>query len=132
MDLSLRGISHAYGATEVLSDITLTVPSGRIVCLVGPSAAASPRCCGSRRARTARRREVLQIGAPPPGCLNPLTFVFQDFALLPWRSVAGNIRLVLEDHRLAATAWRRSSAMCWPAQGSAISHAPGRGNCRAA
>ncbi len=101
MDLSLRGISHAYGATEVLSDITLTVPSGRIVCLVGPSGCGKStllRIAGGLERPDAG--EVLQIGAPPPGCLNPLTFVFQDFALLPWRSVAGNIRLVLEDHRL--------------------------------
>ena len=27
-------------------------------------------------------------GAPPPDSLNPLTFVFQDFALLPWCTVA--------------------------------------------
>jgi NitT/TauT family transport system ATP-binding protein len=68
MDLSLRGISHAYGATEVLSDITLTVPSGRIVCLVGPSGCGkstllriagglerpdAERCCRSARRRRA-------------------------------------------------------------------------------
>jgi NitT/TauT family transport system ATP-binding protein len=41
---------------------------------------------------------VLQVGEPPAGCLNPLTYIFQDFALLPWRTVEGNISLVLEDH----------------------------------
>jgi len=43
---------------------------------------------------------VLQIGSPPKDSLNPLTYVFQHFALLPWRTVEGNIKLVLEDHGL--------------------------------
>jgi len=47
---------------------------------------------------------VLEFGEAPQGSLNPLTYIFQDFALLPWRSVGGNISLVLEDHDLDATA----------------------------
>ena len=45
--------------------------------------------------------QVLQVGTPPADSINPLTFVFQDFALLPWRTVEGNISLVLEDHGLS-------------------------------
>ncbi|MCA0919948.1 ABC transporter ATP-binding protein [Pseudooceanicola nanhaiensis] len=99
MDIRLDGISHYYGETEVLRDITLDVPSGQIVCLVGPSGCGKStllRFIGGLERPT--KGAVLQMGQPPEGCLNPLTYVFQDFALLPWRSVRGNISLVLEDH----------------------------------
>ena len=99
MDISLDGISHSYGTTEVLRDISLEVSSGQIVCLVGPSGCGKStllRFIGGLERPSQGR--VLQVGAPPEGCLNPLTYIFQDFALLPWRSVWGNISLVLEDH----------------------------------
>jgi NitT/TauT family transport system ATP-binding protein len=99
MDIRLDAISHSYGDTEVLRDISLDVPNGKIVCLVGPSGCGKSTLLrligGLERASSGR---VLQLGTPPEGCLNPLTYVFQDFALLPWRSVHGNISLVLEDH----------------------------------
>ncbi|MEO0360208.1 MAG: ATP-binding cassette domain-containing protein, partial [Pseudomonadota bacterium] len=103
MDIRIAGLSHAYGGTEVLRDVTLDVPSGRIVCLVGPSGCGKStllRMIGGLERPD--RGEVLQMGAPPEGCLNPLTYVFQDFALLPWRTAAGNVSLVLEDHSLTA------------------------------
>ncbi|NHM19986.1 ABC transporter ATP-binding protein [Tritonibacter mobilis] len=99
MDIRLDGISHSYDETEVLRDISLDVASGQIVCLVGPSGCGKStllRFLGGLERPSAGR--VLQLGTPPEGCLNPLTYVFQDFALLPWRSVRGNISLVLEDH----------------------------------
>lgn len=99
MDIRLDAISHSYGDTEVLRDISLDIPSGQIVCLVGPSGCGKStllRLIGGLERASAGR--VLQLGAPPEGCLNPLTYVFQDFALLPWRSVQGNVSLVLEDH----------------------------------
>ncbi len=101
MDLHLDRLSHRYGAVEVLSDINLTIPQGRIVCIVGPSGCGKStllRMIGGLERPDAGA--VLQQGAAPEGCLNPLTFVFQDFALLPWRTVAGNVALVLEDHPL--------------------------------
>ncbi len=101
MDLRLEKVSHAYDGMAVLSDIDLTVRDGEIVCIVGPSG-----CGKSTLLRLIGGLErpasgtVLQVGAPPAGSLNPLTYVFQDFALLPWRTVEGNIALVLEDHPL--------------------------------
>ena len=102
MDLKASNISHRYGTTEVLRDISLEVPSGRIVCIIGPSGCGKStllRLLGGLERPTSG--EVLQVGQPPDGCLNPLTYIFQDFALLPWRSVAGNVSLVLEDHRVS-------------------------------
>lgn len=105
MHLRLDCVSHSYGETEVLRDISLDVPQGRILCLVGPSGCGKStllRFLGGLELPSSG--QVLQTGAPPPGCLNPLTYVFQDFALLPWRSVRGNVSLVLEDHGLGALA----------------------------
>ena len=101
MDLTLRGVSHRYGGTPVLEDVDLDIPAGRIVCVVGPSGCGKStllRLIGGLERPTAG--EIVQVGTPPPGSLNPLTYVFQDFALLPWRSAAGNVSLVLEDHPL--------------------------------
>ncbi len=108
MELSLRNLSHSYGGTPVLEDISLDVPEGRIICIVGPSGCGKStllRLIGGLERPGAG--EVLMVGAPPEGCLNPLTFVFQDFALLPWRTAEGNIRLALEDHPLSRKETRR-------------------------
>ena len=102
MDLRLEHVSHSYGETEVLRDINLEIPSGQIVCIVGPSGCGKStllRMLGGLERPTAGA--VLQLGEAPVGCLNPLTYIFQDFALLPWRTVRGNVALVLEDHALA-------------------------------
>ena len=103
MDIRLQGIGHSYGGLEVVRDIDLEIPECRIVCLLGPSG-----CGKSTLLRFIGGLEcpdlgqVLQI-APPEGCLNPLTCIFRDFALLPWRTVYGNISLVLEDHDVRGT-----------------------------
>jgi len=102
MDLLLENISHSYGPIEVLKDLSLRIPNGQIVCVIGPSGCGKStllRFLGGLERPTAGK--VLAVGTPPSDSLNPLTYVFQHFALLPWRSVEGNIRLVLEDHPIS-------------------------------
>ena len=101
MDLVLDRVGHRYGETEVLRGISLTIAAGQIVCIIGPSGCGKStllRIVGGLELPAAG--EVLQEGATPEDCLNPLTYVFQDFALLPWRTAAGNVSLALEDHPL--------------------------------
>lgn len=103
MDLILNTVSHAYGKTQVLRDISFRVPAGEIVCIIGPSGCGKStllRFIGGLE--QPQNGEISIAGDPPPDCLNPLTYVFQDFALLPWRTVAGNVSLALEDHAISA------------------------------
>ena len=97
----LEGVGHSYGDLEVVRGIDLEIPECRIICILGPSGCGKStllRFIGGLECPDVG--QVLQIGSPPEGCLNPLTYIFQDFALLPWRTVYGNVSLVLEDHDL--------------------------------
>ena len=102
MDLRLEGISHNYGSLKVLEGINLAIEHGKILCVVGPSGCGKStllRLIGGLERPSAG--QVMQIGEAPSDSLNPLTYIFQDFALLPWRTVAGNVNLVLEDQKLS-------------------------------
>ena len=104
MDLRIDKVSHTYGSVEVLRDISLDIPQGQIVCLIGPSGCGKStllRFLGGLEQPTSG--SVLQVGEPSSDSLNPLTYVFQHFALLPWRTVEGNIKLVLEDHGISGS-----------------------------
>lgn len=108
MRLTIDHVSHRYGGLTVLDGIDFAVEDGEIVCIVGPSG-----CGKSTLLRLIGGLEqpsdgaILQSGDIPEGSLNPLTYVFQDFALLPWRSAAKNVSLVLEDHGLTKAEQQR-------------------------
>jgi NitT/TauT family transport system ATP-binding protein len=107
MDVIIDSVGHDYGSTQVLRDISLTVRDGEIVAVIGPSGCGKStllRIVGGLEQPLAGR--VLLSGEPPAGSLNPLTYIFQDCALLPWRTVEGNVSLVLEDHAMSRGAAR--------------------------
>ncbi|WP_422367547.1 ABC transporter ATP-binding protein [Pelagibius sp.] len=111
MELRLEGISHRYDALTVLEDISLTVEEGETLALIGPSGCGKSTLLGilGGLLQPSAGRVVAE-GAVPASCLNPLTYVFQDFALLPWRSVADNVSLALEHHQLSANERRERIA----------------------
>ena len=103
MDVIVDVKRHAYDELLVLENINLHLRAGEIVSVIGPSG------CGKSTLLSivggilkATDGHVFMDGDPPADCLNPLTFIFQDFALLPWRTVAQNVALPLEHHPLSA------------------------------
>ena len=108
MDLIADHISHSFGALDVLDDVSFTVSAGEVVAVVGPSGCGKSTLLsilGGLLQPSAGAAELR--GAPPSGSLNPLTFVFQDFALLPWCTVEENVEFPLR-HAMADTAERRA------------------------
>lgn len=103
MDVIIDVKRHAYEDLLVLEDITMHVGEGEIVAVIGPSGCGKSTLLGIVGGiLKATQGSVFLEGQPPAECLNPLTFIFQDFALLPWRTVEQNVALPLEHHRLSA------------------------------
>jgi NitT/TauT family transport system ATP-binding protein len=96
-----RGVSHQFTLPggkplRVLEGISLTIRPREIVALLGPSGCGKSTIlrilAGLIRPTTG---EVFYRGQPLTG-LNPgVAIVFQSFALLPWMTVAQNVRSVL-------------------------------------
>ncbi len=110
MELRIENVGHHYGGGPVLDRISLDVAAGEVLCLVGPSGCGKStllRLVGGLEKPAEGR--VLTGGDVPEGCLNPISFVFQHFNLLPWRTVSGNVSLVLEG-RLGRAARREAIA----------------------
>jgi NitT/TauT family transport system ATP-binding protein len=96
MDLIADQISHRFGALDVLDNVSFTVASGDVVAIFGPSGCGKSTLLsilGGLLQPSEGRAELR--GAPPADSLNPLTFVFQDFALLPWCTVEANVEFPL-------------------------------------
>src|SRR3979409_2362524 len=96
MDLIADHISHRFGALEVLDDVSFTVRSGEVVAVVGPSGCGKSTLLSILGGLLQPSEGLAELrGAPLPDSRNPLTFVFQDFALLPWCTVEENIEFPL-------------------------------------
>lgn len=97
MRLELDGIRLSYTGAPVIDGLSLTVQPGEILVLTGPSG------CGKStllRALTGLLRpdagRVLADGEPVRTTSRDRGMVFQDSALLPWRTVRSNIELALQ------------------------------------
>jgi NitT/TauT family transport system ATP-binding protein len=87
------------GGAKVLENIDFDVAEGEFLCIVGPSGCGKTTLlrllAGLLRASEG---DILFQGQPITGPARDRAIVFQDYskALLPWRTVSGNIALSLE------------------------------------
>jgi NitT/TauT family transport system ATP-binding protein len=104
--LEARHLAVAFDRREVLRDIDFAVREHEFVCVVGPSGSGKTTLLRALAGLTPVSRGLAQFkGRPVTGPQTELAVVFQDYgrALLPWRTVAGNVALALEARAIPAT-----------------------------
>ena len=87
-----------------LQEATFRVERGEFVSIVGPSGCGKSTLLRAIAGLIEPTGGRLSVGGQPPAAArrhNQVGFVFQDPTLLPWRTVAGNIRLPLELQKTA-------------------------------
>jgi NitT/TauT family transport system ATP-binding protein len=107
--VSIADVSKRHGTGEAavtaLQDVTLEVPSGSFVCLVGASGCGKTTLlnlvAGLDRP-TVGTVEVARYADPAP----MVAMLFQDAALFPWLTVAANVELPLRLRGVGRTARR--------------------------
>jgi NitT/TauT family transport system ATP-binding protein len=101
-----RGVSVEYERTRekstlvALEDFTLDVAEGEFVAIVGPSGCGKSTFLNVVAGLVAPAAgEIMVYGKPVTGPGPDRAVVFQDYALMPWRTVEANVRFGLEMQR---------------------------------
>ncbi len=91
------GYEFADGPLHVLSDITLSIPAGAFVALLGTSGVGKSTLLRILAGLLRPSSGQIQLAGSPPHQFNtPIGVVFQRDNLMPWRTVTENVQLPLE------------------------------------
>jgi len=111
MEIALSNITHRFGELTALDDVSLHAHEGEIVAIIGPSGCGKSTLLGiAGGILEPTAGQVVLRGVPAADTLNEITFIFQDFSLLPWLNVRDNVAFVLKHHGLGAAEVERRIA----------------------
>ena len=110
MSLEFRHIAHAYGKEQALRDVSFTAPAGEITCLLGSSGCGKSTLLNLAAGLLDVQQGSIHIdgeelaapGHAPPPEKRPVGLVFQDGALFPHMTIAGNLAFGLPKDRHAS------------------------------
>lgn len=85
-----RGLRRDFDGRTILDGIDLEVQTGEFVAVIGPSGCGKTTLLGLLAGLLTPTAGSVEVTAAP------LAYVFQEPALMPWRSVAGNAGLLAE------------------------------------
>jgi NitT/TauT family transport system ATP-binding protein len=95
--IDIQGVTKHFDDVHALSKIDFSISKGEFVTIVGPSG------CG----KSTLLRIIAGLVTPSEGTVNKQdtsgAFVFQDSALLPWRTVQKNVELLMELEKIDKT-----------------------------
>ena len=109
----LQHITKRFAGYSAVEDITLEVTSGRFVSIVGPSGCGKSTLLNIMAGLLAPSGGVVEVfGDPLAGINRRASYMFQQDALLPWKTVRDNVALGLtlggaprHDAHARADAW---------------------------
>ena len=103
--LSLRSVSKAYGPVPVLHEIDLAIRDGEFLTVLGPSGSGKTTVLrligGLEPTSSARSCSMAPTSAACRSTSGPFNTVFQDYALFPHLTVAGNVGYGLSVRHIA-------------------------------
>ena len=99
--LEIRGVSKSFGEgadrTEVLSDVNLSLPEGEFLAIVGFSGSGKSTLINLIAGLEMPDVGTIELGGRAITGPGPdRGVVFQSYALLPWLTVMGNVRLAVD------------------------------------